>query len=297
MAEIKAEDVKTLRERTGLGMMECKKALVESQGDMQAAEQLLRVKSGAKASKMSARSATEGVIGISLSADGKQGAMVELNCETDFVAKNEDFANLATAIAQAALVSKPADIAELANMNIGGVTAEKARQDLIMKLGENMTIRRFALMSAKGKIATYKHGAKIGVMIDGEGGYEGLGKDLAMHIAASKPVCVQEREVPAELIENEKAVYRARAAESGKPAEIIEKMISGSLKKYLAEVTLLGQPFVKNPDISVGQLILEQKAQVHGFTLFVVGEGLEKKTTDFAAEVAATAATAAVAKG
>ena len=292
MATIKAEDVKSLRERTGLGMMECKKALVESEGDFNAAEQLLRVKSGAKASKMGARSATEGVVGIWVSEDGKLGAMVELNCETDFVAKNESFTGFANQLAQAVAQSKPIDVVALSDLQLDGVPVEKARQDLIMKLGENMTIRRFALLNAKGKLATYKHGVKIGVMVDGEGGYEGLGKDLAMHIAASKPLCVQASEVSAEVIDNEKAVYRARAEESGKPAEIVEKMISGSLKKFLAEVTLLGQAFVKNPDQTVAQLVKDNAAIVHGFTMFVVGEGLEKKTNDFAAEVAATAAAA-----
>lgn len=293
MADIKAADVGALRERTGLGMMECKKALVESNGDMAAAEQLLRVKSGAKASKMSSRSATEGVVGMWVAEDGKLGAMVELNCETDFVAKNEEFTSLANKLAMGVAQAKPADVSALAALNIDGVTAEKARQDLIMKLGENMTIRRFALIQAAGKLATYKHGAKIGVMVDGDGGYPGLGKDLAMHIAASKPICVQESEVPADTIESEKAVYRARAAESGKPAEIVEKMIGGSLKKFLAEVTLLGQPFVKNPEQTVQQLLQAEKAKVNAFTMFVVGEGLEKKTSDFAAEVAATAAAAA----
>lgn len=290
MAEVNAELVRTLRERTGLGMMECKKALVETNGDINAAEQALRIKSGAKASKMAGRVAAEGVIGIWVSPDNKKAAMVELNCETDFVAKNTEFSSFAEKLAQIVAGSNPANVEALSQLNIDGVSAEKARQDLIMKLGENMSIRRFSVINAKGQIATYRHGVKIGVIIDGEGGYSGLGKDLAMHIAASKPICVDESGVPAETLEREKVIYKARAEESGKPANIVEKMIEGSLKKFLADVTLIGQPFVKNPEQTVGQLLKSEKATAYSFTMFIVGEGIEKKSSDFAAEVAATVA-------
>ena len=288
MAEITAGMVKDLRERTGLGMMECKKALTETSGDMAAAEDLLRIKSGAKASKAASRGGSEGVIGAFISADGKTGALVEVNCETDFVGKNDDFLAFAKAVAQLAAEQNCTDIAALSSMTMTGGTVEEVRQALIMKLGENLTIRRIAHYATADRLVTYLHGSKIGVMVDLNGD-EVLGKDLAMHIAASKPVCVSKDQVAPELIEKEREIYTAQAAESGKPADIVAKMVDGRVAKYLAEVTLLGQPFVKNPDQTVEKLLAEKKAKVNGFTMFVVGEGIEKKVVDYAAEVAAAA--------
>jgi len=290
MAEITASMVKELREITGLGMMECKKALSETNGDMTAAEDLLRIKSGAKASKAAGRVAAEGVVSIYLAADGKAGAMVELNSETDFVAKNDDFQALAKNIAQVVAESNPADVEALTGAKLAsGQTVEDARKALVMKLGENMTVRRFVRFQTAGRLSTYLHGTKIGVVVDSTGGDEQLGKDLAMHIAASKPVCVSKEQVSADLIAKEREIYTAQAAESGKPANIVEKMVEGRVTKYLAEITLLGQPFVKNPDETVEKLLASKGAKVNGFQMYVVGEGIEKKVTDFAAEVAAAA--------
>ena len=290
MAEITASMVKELREITGLGMMECKKALTESNGDMKAAEDLLRIKSGAKASKAAGRVAAEGVVSIYVAADGKTGAMVELNSETDFVAKNDDFQALAKDIAQVVSETNPADVEALSGAKLSsGQTVEDARKALVMKLGENMTVRRFARFQTAGRLSTYLHGTKIGVVVDSTGGDEQLGKDIAMHIAASKPICVSKEQVSPELIAKEREIYTAQAAESGKPANIIEKMVEGRVTKYLAEITLLGQPFVKNPDETVEKLLASKGAKVNGFQMYVVGEGIEKKVTDFAAEVAAAA--------
>lgn len=289
MAEITASMVKDLRERTGLGMMECKKALTETDGDMGAAEDLLRIKSGAKASKAAGRVASEGVIGSFISADGKTGALVEINCETDFVAKNEDFLAFAKTIAQLAAQSATTDVAALSAMTMpAGGSVEEARQALIMKLGENLSIRRVAYYATAGRLAVYLHGSKIGVMVDLDGD-EVLGKDIAMHIAASKPVCVSKDQVSSGLLDKEREIYTAQAADSGKPAEIVAKMVEGRISKFLAEITLLGQPFVKNPDQTVEKLLAEKKAKVNGFTMFAVGEGIEKKVVDYAAEVAAAA--------
>lgn len=293
MAEITAGMVKELREITGLGMMECKKALVESDGDMKAAEDLLRIRSGAKASKAASRVAAEGVVGVAVSADARTGAMVEVNCETDFVAKNEEFVAFVKSVAQAVLDHSPADVDAVSSLELpGGAAVEEVRKALVMKLGENMSVRRFERFAAKGRLSAYLHGTRIGVVVDSDGGGEALGKDIAMHIAASKPICVSREDVPAELIAREREIYSAQAAESGKPANIVEKMVEGRVTKYLAEITLLGQPFVKNPDITVEKLLGEQKAAVHGFTMYVVGQGIEKKSSDFAAEVAAQAAQA-----
>lgn len=290
MAEITASMVKELRERTGLGMMECKKALAESDGDMTAAEDLLRIKSGAKATKAAGRIAAEGVVSAFVSADGKKGALVEVNCETDFVAKNDDFVNFARAVAEAVVARAPADVDALSGGDLpAGGNVEEARKALVMKLGENMSIRRFARFETDGKLAHYLHGTKIGVMVDYTGGDETLGKDIAMHIAASKPVCVSKDQVPADLLAREREIYAAQAAESGKPAEIVQKMVEGRVTKYLAEITLLGQPFVKNPDETVEKLLASKGAKVNGFQMFVVGEGIEKKATDFVAEVMAQA--------
>ena len=290
MAEITAGMVKELRELTGLGMMECKKALAETDGDMKKAEDLLRIKSGAKASKAAGRVAAEGVIGSYITADGKTGALVELNSETDFVAKNDEFVQLAKDAAKLVAENDPADLEALSKLKLAsGQTVEEARQALIMKLGENMTVRRIARFATSGKLSSYLHGNKIGVMVDLSGGDETLGKDIAMHVAASKPIAVSKENVPAENIEREREIAKARALESGKPANIVDKIVEGSVAKFLAEVTLLGQPFVKNPDETVEKLLKSKSATVNTFTMFVVGEGIEKKVVDYAAEVAAAA--------
>ncbi len=281
--------VKELREITGLGMMECKKALEEAGGDMKKAEDLLRIKSGAKASKAASRVAAEGVVGAYLAPGNKLGAMVEVNCETDFVAKNQDFLAFARGLAETVARENPVDVAALSALTVGGENVEAKRQALVQKIGENLAIRRFVRYETAGTLASYLHGARIGVLVDLESGDEALGKDLAMHVAASKPVCVSRDQVPAELIAREREIYSAQAAESGKPANIVEKMVDGRIAKYLAEVTLLGQPFVKDPEQTVEKLLASRKAKVSRFSLFVVGEGIEKKTADFAAEVMAQA--------
>ncbi|HQT80739.1 MAG: translation elongation factor Ts [Ferrovum sp. 37-45-19] len=293
MAEITASLVKELRELTGLGMMECKKALTEADGDIKAAEDLLRIRSGAKASKAAGRVTAEGVVATYLNSQGNLGVMVEVNCETDFVGKNDDFVSFAKAAAECVAHADVIDVEQLSQCKTSsGEILEEARKALVMKLGENITIRRFVRFNATGRLAQYLHGSKIGVMIDVEGGDDALGKDLAMHIAASKPICVSKEQVPAEVLDKEREIYTAQAAESGKPAEIVAKMVDGRIAKYLAEVTLLGQPFVKDPDQTVEKLLTVKKAKVHAFTMYVVGEGIEKKSEDFAAEVAAAAGAA-----
>ncbi|ARO87253.1 translation elongation factor Ts [Nitrosospira lacus] len=288
MADITAQMVKELRDMTGLGMMECKKALTETGGDVKAAEDLLRIKSGAKASKAAGRIAAEGMVAAYIAPDGKSGALVEINCETDFVARNEDFINFARSLAQLVAGISFADTAALAAAALpGGENVDEFRKALVMKLGENINVRRFVRYVADGRLASYLHGTKIGVMIDYTGGDETLGKDLAMHIAASKPICVSHEQVSPELLARERQIYTAQAAESGKPADIVVKMVDGRIAKYLAEVTLLGQPFVKDADQTVEKLLAAKSATVNGFTLFVVGEGIEKKSGDFAAEVMA----------
>ena len=288
MAEITASMVKELREMTGLGMMECKKALAETNGDMKAAEDLLRIKSGAKASKAAGRITAEGVVGAYVSADGSCGALIEVNCETDFVARNEDIIGFARSLAELAATKNITDVAALGDAVLSnGEAVESFRKALVMKLGENISIRRCGRHATKGQLAYYLHGTKIGVMIDYAGGDEALGKDLAMHIAASKPVCVSKEQVSPELLEHERQIFTAQAAESGKPANIIEKMVEGRIQKYLAEITLLGQPFVKDPEQTVEKLLAKKSAKVDGFTMFVVGEGIEKKTENFAEEVKA----------
>jgi elongation factor Ts len=278
MAEISAGLVKELRELTGLGMMECKKALTESGGDLRKAEELLRIKSGAKASKAAGRIAAEGVIGAHVAADGKVGALVELNSETDFVAKNDDFLAFAKSLAETAAAG-----GDLADAKI-----EERRQALVQKIGENMTIRRAKRMEAKGRLALYLHGARIGVLVDYEGPEE-VGRDVAMHIAFAKPQHMTRAEVPADIVAREREIQLARAKESGKPAEIAAKMVEGSLNKFLGEITLMGQPFVKDDKQTVEKVLAAKKAKVHGYAFFVVGEGIEKKSTDFAAEVMAQA--------
>lgn len=290
MAEITAGMVKELREATGLAMMDCKRALVETDGDFKAAEELLRIKSGAKASKAAGRVAAEGLVSIFVSADGKTGALVEVNCETDFVAKNDDFIAFAKNVAQAVAQSDPANVEALSAGTLpGGESVEEVRKALVMKLGENISVRRFVRYTTAGQLAAYLHGSKIGVLLDYTGGNETLGKDLAMHIAASKPICVSKDQVSPELLDSERKIYTAQAAESGKPANIVEKMVDGRVAKYLAEVTLLGQQFVKDPDTTVDKLLAKQGAKVNAFQMFVVGEGIEKAVVDFAAEVAAAA--------
>ncbi|QNM98255.1 translation elongation factor Ts [Chitinimonas koreensis] len=288
MAEITAKMVGELREMTGLGMMECKKALVEANGDIKAAEEILRIKSGNKASKVAGRTAAEGTVAVSV--NGKVGALAEVNCETDFVGKDAGFLAFAKAAAEAIATANPASIEALGEVKTAsGETVEELRKAIIAKLGENINVRRFQRFETEGQLATYLHGSKIGVVVDYTGGDEQLGKDIAMHIAASKPVCVSKDQVSSELIESERKIYSAQAAESGKPADIVAKMVEGRIAKYLAEVTLLGQPFVKNPDQTVEKLLAEKGAKVNGFTMYVVGEGIEKKVVDFAAEVAAAA--------
>jgi elongation factor Ts len=293
MAEITANMVKELRERTGLGMMDCKRALEEANGDMKQAEDLLRIKSGAKASKVAGRVASEGMIAAFVSGDGKTGALAEVNCETDFVAKDTSFGDFARAVAEAAATGGIGDVEQLGPAKLAsGESIDAVRQALIMKLGENISLRRLALHKASGRLGHYLHGNRIGVMVDIEGGDETLAKDIAMHIAASKPVAVSRAEVPADMIEREGQIARARAEESGKPANIVDKIVDGSVQKYLAEVTLLGQPFVKDDKTTVEKLLAAKGARVHAFSLFVVGEGIEKKVSDFAAEVKAQAAQA-----
>jgi elongation factor Ts len=294
MAEITASMVKDLREKTDAPMMECKKALTEADGDMAKAEEILRVKLGNKASKAASRVTAEGIVGVHIAADGKTGAMVELNCETDFVAKNDDFQGFAKSVAALIATAAPADVEALSGLTLDGVSVEERRKALIGKIGENMTVRRFVRVAAKGKVLSYVHGgSRIGVLVDVEGGDETLGKDLAMQIAASKPVSLDRSGVPDDLIEKERSIATQKAAESGKPADIIAKMVEGTVQKYLKEVTLLGQPFVKDDKLTIEQLLKARGAKVHGFTLYVVGEGIEKKQSDFAAEVAEAAAAAA----
>jgi elongation factor Ts len=288
MADITAGMVKDLRDKTDAPMMECKKALTEAGGDAAKAEELLRIRLGNKASKASARTAAEGVVAIHVAADAKTGAIVEVNCETDFVAKNDDFLEFAASLAELVEKRNPADVVALSAAPLGGSTVEEIRKALVGRIGENMSIRRFARIDAKGRLSRYVHGgAKIGVLIDVAGGDEQLGRDLAMHVAASKPKGLSKDDVPAELVRAERKIAEAKAAESGKPANIVEKMVEGSVQKYLKEVTLLGQPFVKDPSgkQTVEALLKTRAASVSRFVLYVVGEGIEKRSGDFAAEV------------
>jgi len=290
MAEITASMVKELREKTDAPMMECKKALSEAGGDLAKAEEILRVKLGNKASKAASRVAAEGIVGIHVSTDGKLAAIVEVNCETDFVAKNDDFLAFVQALAGIVADKNPADVAALSAQTLGASTVETARAALVGKIGENLSIRRFVRIEAKGRVAQYIHGgAKIGTVVDLVGGDLELGRDLAMHIAAAKPVALSKEEVPPEAIKKERDVAVAKAAESGKPANIVEKMVEGSVQKFLKEVTLLGQPYVKDDKLTIEALLKAKGASVARFVLYVVGEGIEKKTTDFAAEVKAQA--------
>jgi len=287
---ITASLVKELRERTGAGMMECKKALTETNGDMEAAIDLMRKSGAAKAEKKAGRTAAEGLIIIKHSADNKTAVMVEVNCETDFVAKDDNFSTFADAVAERALTSDAEDVDTLLALPLHEgeeTTVEQARQALVAKIGENMNVRRFLRMNATGKVGSYRHGVKIGVIVDLVNGNDELGKDVAMHVAATNPMCVSEEQVPQEAVDREREIFIAQAKESGKPDEIIEKMVTGRMKKYLAEITLVGQPFVKDPDQTVGKLLGGAGASVASFTRFEVGEGIEKKQEDFAAEVMA----------
>jgi len=288
MAEITAGMVKALREKTDAPMMECKKALAEAGGDLAKAEEILRIRLGNKASRAASRIAAEGVVAAHVAPDGRSGALVEVNCETDFVAKNPEFLALAAAVAELAASRNPATVAALSELPLRGTTVDEARKALVGKIGENLAIRRFTRMTAQGRLAVYIHGgAKIGVMADVIGGDDALARDIAMHIAATKPVALSAASVPAELVEKERAIAAAKAAESGKPENIVAKMVDGSVQKFLKEVTLLGQPFVKNDKQSIEQLLRSKGASVAGFALYVVGEGLEKRKDDFVAEVMA----------
>lgn len=287
MAEVTAGMVKELRERTDAPMMDCKKALTEAEGDMVRAEEILRVRFGNKATKAAGRVAAEGTVGISISPDGKLGAMIEVNCETDFVAKNDDLLALTRNLAALVANANPADVAALSAMKIGESTVEDMRTQLIGKVGENVTIRRFARVLAQGKLASYVHGSKIGVLIDLVGGDETLAKDIAMHIAASKPKSLDASGIGPELIEAERRVAIEKAKEAGKPDAMLEKIAEGTVQKFLKEVTLLSQAFVKDDKQTIEQLLKSKGASVASFTMYVVGEGIEKKVTDFAAEVAA----------
>ena len=282
---VTAAQVKELRERTGAGMMECKKALVETGADMDAAIEHLRKSGLAQADKKASRVAAEGKIALAASEDGKQAVMVEVNSETDFVAKDDSFNAFADAVAQNALAHAPESIEALLATSIGNQSIEEARQALITKVGENIQVRRFERHGTDGIIGAYVHGGKIGVLVDISGGDQELAKDLAMHIAALNPAYVSEKEVPAEVIAKEKEILVAQAADSGKPADIIEKMVSGRLRKQLAELTLLGQPFVKDGDLTVAKLLEQKGATVRGFRRLAVGEGIEKKESNFADEV------------
>ena len=282
---VTAAMVKELRDRTGAGMMECKRALLESNGDIDAAVDQLRKSGLAQANKKAGRIAAEGKIALSLSEDGKQAIMVEVNCETDFVAKDENFNSFADTVAARALSAGPADLEALLNTRIGNETVEQVRQALVSKIGENIQVRRFARVATDGTIGAYVHGGKIGVLVDLNNGDESLARDLAMHIAAMSPEFVSDQDVPAEVIAREKEILVAQAESSGKPAEIIEKMVTGRLRKHLAGITLLGQTFVKDGDLTVGKLIAQNNAGVNGFERLAVGEGIEKQESNFADEV------------
>lgn len=291
MAEVTATLVRELRERTGLGMMECKRALEESHGDIAKAEELLRIRGGAKAGKAASRIAAEGVIGSFLSADVKLGAMVEVNCETDFVAKNEGFLEFAAKLAALVAAFDPKDVQELSELQLDGQTVEEVRQALVQRIGENMSIRRFERIKTDAKLAQYVHGVKIGVLVEYEGD-EAVGKDVAMHVAFAKPPFLSRDHVSPQVVAKEREILSARAQESGKPADIIAKMVEGGLSKFLAEITLLGQPFVKDDKQTVEKMLLAKKTRVRSYRFIVVGEGIERKASDFSAEVAAQAESA-----
>ena len=284
---ITASLVKELRERTGAGMMDCKKALVETNGDADAAAELLRTTGQAKAEKKAGRIAAEGRVEIAAN-DAGQAALLEINCETDFVAKDQNFLDFAASAAALALQLRPDDVDALLQSELPeGGSLEEARKTLIAKIGENVAVRRFEILTADGEIGQYTHGSRIGVIVDVSGGDADLRKDIAMHIAAASPVCIADANVPAEDLERERRILTEQSEQEGKPPEIVAKMVEGRLRKYLAEVTLLGQAFVKDPDVTVGKLLQQQNASVNAFARIEVGEGIEKKQEDFAAEVEA----------
>ena len=290
---ISATLVKELRERTGAGMMECKKALQETGGNIDSAIEAMRKSGVARAAKKSGRIAAEGVILVRQTDDGEDAMLLEVNCETDFVAKDENFQDFAAAVANTVLAAKPASVEALAALQLAGKsgrTVEEARLQLVAKIGENIGIRRFQVQNTSGDFTgCYSHGTRIGVLVDIQGGDADLAKDIAMHIAASRPACIAPADVPKDLLEQERQIFTSQARDSGKPPEIIEKMVNGRVQKYLNEITLLGQPFVKDPDTTVGKLLSSKKAAVLRFTRYEVGEGIEKKADNFAAEVMAQA--------
>ena len=290
MAAITASMVAELRGKTDAPMMECKKALTEADGDMDRAEELLRVKLGNKASKAASRVTAEGIVTTHI--EGGVGALVELNCETDFVGKNDDFLAFGKTVAEIVAKNNPADVAALGALPLESSTVDAVRLALVGKIGENVSIRRFVRFETSNKLASYLHGTRIGVLVDFTGADEQVGKDVAMHVAAMKPVSLSSDEVPADLIAKERSIAEQKAAESGKPAEIVAKMVDGSVQKYLKEVSLLNQPFVKNDKQTIEQMLKAAGASVQKFALFVVGEGIEKRQDDFAAEVAAQVAAA-----
>ena len=290
MAAITAAMVGELRAKTDAPMMECKKALTEAEGDMERAEEILRVKLGSKASKAASRVTAEGVVASYIAGD--VGALVEINCETDFVSKNDDFLKFTSDIAKLVTEHSPADVAALSVLGLYGKTVEEVRTELIGRIGENLSIRRFKRFQTSGKLTSYLHGTRIGVMVEFEGSDEQVGKDVAMHIAAMKPVALSSDQVPSELIEKERSVAKLKAEESGKPADIAAKMVEGSVQKYLKEVSLFDQTFVKNDKQTVQQMLKAATTSVKSFVMFIVGEGIEKKQDDFAAEVAAQVAAA-----
>ena len=287
---ITAAMVAELRAKTDAPMMECKKVLTEAGGDMSKAEELLRVKLGNRVSKAASRIAAEGVVAVFI--QDKVGALVEVNCETDFVTKNEDFIALANQCAELVAKHDPQSVEALSALPLGEGTVESFRAQLVGKIGENMTIRRFQRFTTQSKLVSYLHGTRIGVVVEYDAANEQVGKDVAMHIAAMKPIAVSAEQVPAEIIEKERSIAVQKAAESGKPADIVTKMVEGSVQKYLKEVSLLNQPFVKNDQQTVAQMLTQNQAKVHSFLMYIVGEGIEKKAHDFAAEVAAQVAAA-----
>ncbi len=284
---ITASQVKELRERTGVSMMECKKALVETAGDIEAAIELMCKNGMAKAAKKADRTAAEGAVFVKTSADGKSGTMVEINSETDFVARDENFTNFAQQVMTCAIDSHAEDVAKLMELNVEDTSLEKLREQLIAKLGEKIAVRRVESLQTDGVLGSYVHGGRIGVLVTLEGGNVDLAKDIAMHIAAMRPQVVNPDEVSAELVEKEKEIFTSQAMESGKPAEIIEKIIGGRIKKFVDEVSLIGQVFVKDPSVKVGQLLKDNSAKVTGFVCYEVGEGIEKKEENFREEVMA----------
>jgi elongation factor Ts len=290
MVAITAAMVGELRAKTDAPMMECKKALTEAEGNMERAEEILRVKLGSKASKAASRVTAEGVVASVIS--GNVGALIEVNCETDFVTKNDDFLSFVNACAKLVAEHNPADVVALAALPLDGSTVETVRAALIGKIGENMSIRRFQRFETASKLTSYLHGTRIGVVVEFDAADEQVGKDVAMHIAAMKPVSLSADQVPAELIEKERSVATLKAAESGKPADIVTKIVEGSVQKFLKEVSLLNQTFVKNDKQTVEQMLKSVDASIKSFTMYVVGEGIEKKQDDFAAEVAAQVAAA-----